>query len=346
MKAMAGLGHVFTQPPAAAVGGVALTDRAHVFNREKDLMATKTLRRVAAVTAAALLTGTVALTAPAQASAPTTVPADFAGGGAACPQLPDQSSSTLRVGTIVGQGDGTAKFFPEGSLRLPWVATSSAWVTAPPSETVSGYTLVINGKGAGMALRSDNEYTMDKAIAVRGSFQGLRVITDAGSTGNPDSTRGERGDLVYGIDTRGRLVRMPVTWSASGIPSFGKQQVIASGFGRVMDVRLSFYRYKNWAPTEDALVGITDSGAFLEWTVTRGPKPTVKTRTLAKSGYAGVVKLRYDTCITGDESVLWVMIRRDGSLVSYIDPKPYDSSLKGMKTEGQPDRPPAGVVTF
>ncbi|GAB95950.1 hypothetical protein BJY21_002435 [Kineosphaera limosa] len=78
--------------------------------------------------------------------------------------------------------------------------------------------------------------------------------------------------------------------------------------------------------------------------MTRGAKPVVKTRILAKSGYAGVFKLVPDDCYSGDVSVRWVMARREGWLVVHTDPNPHDSSLKGMKITDKPSRMPAGVV--
>lgn len=293
-----------------------------------DLMTTRSPIRVISILGTTVMFGGVALASPlsATASAPTstTKAADFGVGMSACPQTLAQSHSTREVGWLLDMGDGTSKFRPGERTKLPWrAAPTSAWLSAPSHEGATyqhtGLHVLVDGKGSGAVVRDSENGQLDQAILVRGPWKGLRLLATAGDTGDRESAAGTRSTLLYAVDTRGRLVRMPISWTAKGLPVVGKQQVIGSGFGQVVGLELSFWRHRNDVPTEDHLSGITRSGAFVEWTVTGGNKPTVRARTLAKSGYSGVTGFRSDSCLTDGRMISWVISRSNGTHVSYID---------------------------
>lgn len=320
-------------------------------------MTTRNHHRLAAAACTALLAGGTALAAPTTAQgAPESreaLSAAAAAGGATCPELLAQSHATREVGWLSSLSNGKSSFSAGERTKIPFVGTSSAWIAAPaipdPEDGgayyYAGYHLIINGKGSAALVRDVENGFLEGSLAVRGPWKGLRLIASAGATGTPENGK-RRATYLYGITTAGRLVRMPVTWNAKSIPTVGAQQVIGSGFGQVVDLEFNSWEGKNWVPTKDYLVGITRTGAFAEWTITRGKKPTVRSKVLAKSGYKGLKGLHPDSCLSDDMSNRWGATRANGTIVNYVDPNYADHSLKGMKIQGKPFVTPKRVAAL
>lgn len=235
------------------------------------------------------------------------------------------------------------------SVRLPFVVASKAYLQpfdpqmAKGDEEI-GHLLFIDGKGAArLSPLTDPEY-LKGVRSVSGPWRGLRLVTAGGP--RYDAKKDDwHTNLLYGVDARGQLVRMPVTWRGGVQPVVGAQEVIASGYGQVVALEFDTFRWNaTGAPIEDRLVGITRAGAFMEYAVTRARKPVVKTRTLARSGYSGVTALQSSSCMIGQENTTnWGVARSNGTLSHYLDPDAVDRSLAGMKVVGKPLPLPRGV---
>ncbi len=274
---------------------------------------------------------------------------DIAAVGAACPQFYAYNQKTREVGTLVG-GDGSFDFYEHTRITIDPISsaslagTVSRWKDADGEQESRYGRLFIDKRGNAVYLRTVDGDQLASPVRVSGHFTGLRHIVDTGTTGNVEKDQ-ERDTMLYGVTTTGTLVKMPVSWGRNGIPSFGKQQVVARGFGAYSDIQFAAWKGVNWVPTEDRLVAVTTAGRLVEITVTRARTPKVTTKVLIETRLKNVVGLSNSMCWDEPRAVEWIVQPAAGAAVEYKDPEFFDSSFKGVKkTTLYPV--PRGITTF
>lgn len=248
-----------------------------------------------------------------------------------------QDRITQRVGSLYAEDGGTR--FASENAKIGFSATSATalWVMQKRYVSSEGY-VIVDGKGKAVWARTSEGYSsIDSVKPLKGPWAGITRIEVAGSSGNPDSAKGSRPDLLFGLTTSGQLVRMPLTWTKAGDPVVGKRQVLATGFRHFVTFAHNSWHGAKWVIAEDRFVGITTSGQFVQTTVTRGRTPKVTTKVLAKSGFSGVIGMTSGGCgDSGERGISWALQRSNGTVTSYVDPEYADNSLKGMKQTEKP----------
>lgn len=304
---------------------------------------TRTHRLVAALCTSSLMALTGLATAPAAEAV------DFFGtGSASCPGV-------LATGDDGGLGFVTTlRTTPRYSTQItPGVAAVSSARLRAPKTTIrlsggssvtswAGY-LVVDGRRSASFVRQAENGKLVSTTKTRGPWAGLRTVVAAAATGDPDRpTTAAR--YLYGVTTAGVLVRMPVSWNAAGVPGVGAQQVLGRGFGGYSGLRFASYAYSGaHVPVADHLVGVTSSGRFNRVEITRGSRPKVTVRTLARSGFGNIADFVHDQCWQKGDGEAWVVRYRNGSLAHYLDPNITDSTLTGLKRTTITRRLPADV---
>lgn len=298
-------------------------------------VASMTSTLLAACLVAAPLPATAAPATPGSGTEPV-VTAPAAGMGACILGLA-QDRVTQRVGSLYAEDGGTR--FERENAKIGFAATSATSLLLMQEMTVGseGYVL-IDGKGKAVWARTSEGFSgIDSVTPLKGPWSGITRIVAGGAGGNPDSAKGSRSELLFGLTSSGELVQMPLTWTKAGNPVVGKRQVVAKGFSRFVTFAHNSWHGAKWVIAEDRFVGTTTSGEFVQTTVTRGRTPKVTTKVLAKSGFSGVIGLTSGGCdMTEERGISWALQRSNGTVTSILDPEFADNSLKGMTQTEKP----------